>query len=54
MEWMLIEPYLPMPKPNPEKEMQLVPLIASWLHWGGLTPEEWLELSAAEQKALSA
>lgn len=51
MEWMLIEPYLPMSKPNPEKEMQLVPLIASWLHWGGLTPEEWLELSAAEQKA---
>ncbi|MCU4666865.1 DUF2309 domain-containing protein [Bacillus paralicheniformis] len=51
MEWMLIEPYVPLSKPKPEKEMQVVPLIAAWLHWGGLTPDEWLKLSAAEQKA---
>ncbi|MFN2747855.1 DUF2309 domain-containing protein [Bacillus sp. z60-18] len=51
MEWMLVEPYLPLSKPKPEKEMQLVPLIAAWLHWGGLTPDAWLKLSPAEQKA---
>ncbi|ASB89063.1 Na-translocating system protein MpsB [Bacillus sonorensis] len=51
MEWMLIEPYLPLSEPKPGKEMQLAPLIAAWLHWGGITSDEWLELSAAEQKA---
>ncbi|ATH92018.1 DUF2309 domain-containing protein [Bacillus glycinifermentans] len=51
MEWMLVEPYLPFSVPKPDKEMQFVPLIAAWLHWGGLTPDEWLNLSAAEQQA---
>lgn len=51
MEWMLVEPYLPFSVPKPDKEMQLVPLIAAWPHWGGLTSEEWLNLSAASRQA---
>ncbi|MGN9864041.1 DUF2309 domain-containing protein [Bacillus swezeyi] len=51
MEWMLVKPHLPLSKPKLEKERQLVNLIAACLHWGGLTPDEWLELSPAEQKA---
>ncbi|MFT0803369.1 putative inorganic carbon transporter subunit DabA [Bacillus swezeyi] len=51
MEWMLVKPHLPLSKPKLEKERQLVNLIAACLYWGGLTPDEWLELSPAEQKA---
>ncbi|WP_243296254.1 DUF2309 domain-containing protein [Bacillus litorisediminis] len=49
MEWALIKPYLPFAKQQTEKKVSITPLIASWIHWGDLTIEEWSQMSAAEQ-----
>ncbi|MRG86846.1 DUF2309 domain-containing protein [Salinibacillus xinjiangensis] len=49
MEYALIKPYLPLHNQQSESEVSVVPLIASWLHWGGLSIEDWSKLSVAEQ-----
>ncbi|WP_078408693.1 DUF2309 domain-containing protein [Priestia abyssalis] len=49
MEWALIKPYLPLNNQQSEQNISIIPLLASWIHWGGLTIEEWSQLSAAEQ-----
>lgn len=51
MEWALVKPYLPVAEPDSEETVELVPLIAAWVHWGGLSIEEWSQLSSPEQKA---
>ncbi|WP_374719836.1 DUF2309 domain-containing protein [Parageobacillus toebii] len=51
LEWALIAPYLPFAKQKDDDETFLLPLLAAWMHWGGLTPKEWLQLPQAEQKA---
>jgi uncharacterized protein YbcC (UPF0753/DUF2309 family) len=49
MEWALIKPYLPLTNQRSEKKVAITPLLASWIHWGDLTIEEWSQMSAAEQ-----
>ncbi|MGG3032168.1 DUF2309 domain-containing protein [Bacillus stercoris] len=49
MEWALIKPYLPLTNERAEKKISIAPLIAAWIHWGGLTLEEWSQMPASEQ-----
>jgi uncharacterized protein YbcC (UPF0753/DUF2309 family) len=49
MEWALIKPYLPLTNQRSEKKVSITPLLASWIHWGDLTIEEWSQMSTAEQ-----
>ncbi len=49
MEWALIKPYLPLTNQQPEKKVAITPLLASWIHWGDLTIEEWSQMSSTEQ-----
>lgn len=49
MEWALIKPYLPLTNERSKKTISIAPLIAAWIHWGGLTLEEWSQMTAIEQ-----
>ncbi|WP_339179382.1 YbcC family protein [Bacillus sp. FSL R5-0560] len=49
MEWALIKPYLPFTNKRSERNVSIPPLLAAWIHWGGLTLEEWSQMSADEQ-----
>ncbi|MER0469323.1 YbcC family protein [Bacillus cabrialesii subsp. cabrialesii] len=49
MEWALIKPYLPLNNKRSEKKISMTPLLAAWIHWGGLTLEEWSQMPANEQ-----
>lgn len=49
MELALIKPYLPLTNERAEKKIPIAPLIAAWIHWGGLTLEDWSQMSASEQ-----
>lgn len=49
MEYALLKPYLPLSVQHFEKKVSITTLIASWIHWGNLTIDEWLKMSAAEQ-----
>ncbi|KJJ41662.1 hypothetical protein UM89_12415 [Bacillus subtilis] len=49
MEWALIKPYLPLDNERSEKRISMTPLLAAWIHWGGLTLEEWSQMPANEQ-----
>lgn len=51
LEWALIAPHLPFAKQKDDDEAFLLPLLAAWMHWGGWTPEKWLQLPQAEQQA---
>ncbi len=51
MECALIMPYLPLSNQSTKKKVSITPLVASWIHWGDLSIEEWSQLSAAEQSA---
>lgn len=49
MERALIKPYLPLNNERSEKKISMTPLLAAWIHWGGLTLEEWSQMPANEQ-----
>lgn len=49
MEWALIKPYLPLTNERSKKKISIAPFIAAWIHWGGLTLDEWSQMSADEQ-----
>ncbi|WP_100330201.1 DUF2309 domain-containing protein [Bacillus xiapuensis] len=49
MECVLIKPYLPLSNQSTKKKVSITPLLASWIHWGDLSIEEWSQMSAAEQ-----
>ncbi len=49
MEYALIKPYLPLKNERPEKKISITPLLAAWIHWGGLTLEEWSQMPASER-----
>ncbi|OAH58612.1 hypothetical protein AWH48_16540 [Domibacillus aminovorans] len=49
MECALIKPYLPLSNQSTKKKVSITPLLASWIHWGDLSIEEWSQMSAAEQ-----
>ncbi|MBO3796313.1 DUF2309 domain-containing protein [Bacillus subtilis] len=49
MERALIKPYLPLNIERSEKRISMAPLLAAWIHWGGLTLEEWSQMPANEQ-----
>ncbi len=51
MEWVLMKPYLPLPKQQPQESSFLIRLIAAWAHWGDFPIESWSQLPATEQKA---
>lgn len=51
MECALIMPYLPLSNQSTKTKVSITPLVASWIHWGDLSIEEWSQLSAAEQSA---
>ncbi|OCA92002.1 DUF2309 domain-containing protein [Pseudobacillus wudalianchiensis] len=50
MEWALIKPCLTLNNYRSKKKVSIASLLASWLYWGGLTIDEWSQMSAAEQK----
>lgn len=49
MEWALIKPYLPLSNQQSETKVSNVDLIASWIHWGNLSLEEWTRMSSNDQ-----
>lgn len=49
MEWAFIKPYLPLKNQRSKKKVSIPSLLASWFHWGGLTIEEWSQMSVAQQ-----
>lgn len=51
MEWILVKDYLSLPNQSfKEKEkVSIVELIASWIHWGGLSIDDWSAMSTTEQ-----
>ncbi|MED4802696.1 YbcC family protein [Bacillus atrophaeus] len=49
MEWTIIKPYLPLNNERSKKKNSITPLLAAWIYWGGLTLEEWSQMSADEQ-----
>ncbi|MBE6182866.1 MAG: DUF2309 family protein [Bacillus sp. (in: Bacteria)] len=49
MEWVLLTPYLPVPKKETDHEESLIPLIAAWFYWGDMTMDDWSQLSSAQQ-----
>ncbi|MCP3738268.1 DUF2309 domain-containing protein [Rossellomorea sp. BNER] len=49
MECVLIKPYLPLSNQSTKKKVSITPLLASWIHWGDISIEEWSQMSAAEQ-----
>jgi uncharacterized protein len=51
LEWVLVSPYLPFTQQKSADKLSFVPLIAAWIHWGGLSLEDWSQLSPWEQKA---
>jgi uncharacterized protein YbcC (UPF0753/DUF2309 family) len=51
MEAALIKPYLPLPEQHIEEKVALEPLIASWIHWGGMPINLFTQLSTTELKA---
>lgn len=54
MELAIVKPYLPIKNQKIEKKVEVVPLIASWIYWGDISIEEWLQMSATEQSELLA
>ncbi|PAE18419.1 hypothetical protein CHH80_21745 [Bacillus sp. 7504-2] len=51
MEWALIHPYMPLTNERVAYKASAASLLASWLHWGELPMEEWLQMSDAQQQA---
>jgi uncharacterized protein YbcC (UPF0753/DUF2309 family) len=49
MEWAFVKPYLPLSNQRSKKKVSITPLLASWIHWGGFSIEEWSQMSVAEQ-----
>ncbi|PEY86366.1 DUF2309 domain-containing protein [Bacillus thuringiensis] len=54
MELAIAKTYLPLKNQKVEKKVAIVPLIASWIYWGDISIEEWLQMPAAEQSELLA
>lgn len=50
LEWVLVSPYLPFTLQKSADKLSFLPLIAAWIHWGGLSLEDWSQLSPLEQK----
>lgn len=51
LEFILIKPYLPLPKEKVEDKGVLESLIIFWSKWGDMPIEEWSQLSSTEIKA---
>lgn len=49
IEWVLIKPYLPVPRKKGEKKQLMVLLLGSWIEWGDLTIEKWVTMSDFQQ-----
>ncbi|MCV5307481.1 hypothetical protein OFC24_31205, partial [Escherichia coli] len=52
MELAVVKPYLPLKNQKVEKKVSIVPLIASWIYWGDISIEKWLQMSVTEQSEL--
>ncbi|MGG4406253.1 DUF2309 domain-containing protein [Geobacillus stearothermophilus] len=51
LEWTLVAPYLPLEREDHADIGAALSLLAAWLHWGGMTLEDWRNLSGKEQRA---
>ncbi|WP_147534352.1 DUF2309 domain-containing protein [Bacillus marasmi] len=51
LEKVLVKPYLPLPQPSIEQNVNLESLILSWEEWGNLPVKAWSQLSATEIQA---
>lgn len=49
MEWALLQPYVPLSNQQSKKKVSNVSLIASWIHWGQLSIDEWSQMSLKDQ-----
>lgn len=49
MEWALAKPYLPLSCQHSGNKASITSLLASWIHWGELSIEEWSQMSTADQ-----
>ncbi|EOW9526773.1 DUF2309 domain-containing protein [Bacillus cytotoxicus] len=52
MEWAIVKPYLSLVNRQLKRKVPIVPLLASWIHWGDISIEEWSQMSATEQNEL--
>lgn len=50
MEWVLVKPHLPLAKEYRKTKVQMHSLIAAWIHYGGLTFDNWSRMRAHQQK----
>ena len=51
MEYAYMKPYLPLPQPKMEEDLELVEtLMEAWAKWGDMPINEWLQLSPQEVK----
>lgn len=50
MERALLQPYFPLSTQQSKKKDSKVPLIASWIHWGKLSIEEWAQMSPKDRE----
>ena len=50
MELALVKPYVSLSKQQQSEEKISIPsLLAAWIHWGGLSVEDWSRMSLSEQ-----
>ena len=48
LEWAFAAPYLPLEQEKKADVSSLLPLLAAWIHWGGMSVDEWKQLSKDE------
>ncbi|MEK4174535.1 DUF2309 domain-containing protein [Aeribacillus sp. FSL K6-1305] len=48
LEWAFVSPYLPLEQEKKADVSSLLPLLAAWIHWGGISVDEWRQLSKDE------
>lgn len=51
LEWVLTAPHLPLHGEENGERRDVLPLLAAWFYWTGMTPEDWRRLRTNEQQA---
>ena len=51
LEYVFAIPYLPLEQRKIADPSTILPLLAAWIHWGGMTLDEWRQLSVYEIKS---
>ncbi|WP_044895472.1 DUF2309 domain-containing protein [Bacillus alveayuensis] len=50
LEWVFAAPYLPLDQKKMTDPSSILPLLAAWIHWGGMSVDEWRQLPVYEMK----